>query len=210
MKFPGVISLRKDLPIWADAERQLGARGFLHVVEIDEDALRRLRPQPDLIGGILDGPDERFEHEVEHARFGERGAVVGALRGVVDLVGAIAFVADVALNEGVGEVRRVAAGQPHCRILDDGAIETHDVIVLVDHRVPPRFFHVALQFDAERAVVPTRPDAAVYLARRENKTSPLGEETIVDRSDAVMISSNGTQLAVARGVSSITSLLTFP
>ena len=40
-KFPGVISLRKDLPTWAMPNGG-AARGLEHVLEVDEHALRRL------------------------------------------------------------------------------------------------------------------------------------------------------------------------
>ena len=45
MKLPGVISLRNDLPIWPMPNGDLLARGLQHVAEVDEDALRGLRPQ---------------------------------------------------------------------------------------------------------------------------------------------------------------------
>ena len=49
MKLPGVISLRKDLPIWPMPNGQLLARGALDVGEVDEDALRGLGAQIDLV-----------------------------------------------------------------------------------------------------------------------------------------------------------------
>jgi len=45
MKLPGVISLRNDLPIWPMPNGGLRREVVQHVQEIDEDALRGLRPQ---------------------------------------------------------------------------------------------------------------------------------------------------------------------
>ncbi len=55
-----------------DAERRLLARELEHVLEVDEDPLRRLRPQVRHRAGLLHRPDRRFEHQVEVAGLGER------------------------------------------------------------------------------------------------------------------------------------------
>ena len=158
-----------------DAERQFRAHGGEHVAEVDEDALRGLGTQPDLVRRVLDRADERLEHEVEHARVGERRAVVRALGGVVEVVGAEALAALRTFDEGVGEVRGVAAGDPDLRVLDDGAVEAYDVVAVIDHGAPPGLLDVALELDAEGAVVPARTDAPVDLAGREDEAPPLGE-----------------------------------
>src|SRR5439155_24766704 len=61
----------EGLPDLRDAERQLPARRLLHVIEVHEDALRRLGPQPRDRCGVLHRPDERLEHEVEAPRWAE-------------------------------------------------------------------------------------------------------------------------------------------
>jgi hypothetical protein len=43
------------------------------------------------------------------------------------------------------------------------------------HVAPPRFFDVALQFDAQRAVVPEAVDAAVNLARLKQETASFAQ-----------------------------------
>ena len=70
MKLPGVISLRKDLPIWP-----MPNGGFLRVDlhdvgEVDEDALRGLGPQVVQTGLVLDRAEVGLEHHVEVARLG--------------------------------------------------------------------------------------------------------------------------------------------
>jgi hypothetical protein len=64
-KFCGVISLRKDLPIWA-----MPKGGFLrvarqHVGEVGEDALGRFGPQVGRRALALDRAGLGLEHQVE-------------------------------------------------------------------------------------------------------------------------------------------------
>ena len=78
-----------------NAERHLLPRGLLHVEEVHEDALRRLRAQVHHARRLLDGAHERLEHEVELARLGELAlrvlarllARLSRAAGVVELVG---------------------------------------------------------------------------------------------------------------------------
>src|SRR6185436_14927544 len=59
------------LPDLRDAEREPPSRRLLDVLEVDEDALRRLGTQPRDRRGVLSRPDERLEHEVEAPRVGK-------------------------------------------------------------------------------------------------------------------------------------------
>jgi len=85
MKLPGVISLRKLLPIWSDAEQAACAGCRHHVGKGDEDALRGLGAQivQPLLG--LDGPEMGLEHHVEFARLGPLplGATIGQTISVI-------------------------------------------------------------------------------------------------------------------------------
>ena len=74
MKFPGVISLRNDLPICAMPNGSFLRVDRLDRREVDEHALRRLRPQVRDRVVVLDRPDEGLEHQVELPRLGELGA----------------------------------------------------------------------------------------------------------------------------------------
>src|SRR5689334_10449749 len=72
---------------------------------------------------------------------------------------------------------------PHLRIHDDGAIEPdhRDFLPIrsrrrvAHHVLPPCFLDVALQFDAEWAVVPETVDSAVNFARLEDEPTPSAQ-----------------------------------
>ena len=154
-----------------DTERRLLARGRLHVLVVDEDALRGLGPQVRDRGGVLDRADVRREHQVELARLGEAafGAAVRARARLGQVVGAEALVAVLAVDERVGEGRDVAARLPDLRRHEDRGVETDDVAPELHHRTPPRVLDVALEQHTERAVVPGGPEPAVDLRRREHE-----------------------------------------
>ena len=104
VKLPGVISLRKDLPIWHDAEGQLLPGGALDVLEVDEDALCRLRTQVHGVLRVLGDALEGLEHQVELT---DVGPVVLAAGGAGDVV-----LLDEVLHLGSGSARpRTCAGQ---------------------------------------------------------------------------------------------------
>ncbi len=50
-----------------------------------------------------------------------------------------------------------------------------NVIVAGDHVVPPGFFDIAFQFNAQGTVIPETVQAAVDFARLKNKTPPLAQ-----------------------------------
>src|SRR5690606_40871600 len=51
-----------------DAERRPLAGGLEHVAEVDEHALRRLRPQVDLVAGALDGERKSTRLNSSHVK----------------------------------------------------------------------------------------------------------------------------------------------
>src|SRR5277367_4336007 len=69
----------------------------------------------------------------------------------------------------------MAAGFPDLRRHDDGRFEAGDVVALAGHGVPPEFLDVALEFRAERAVIPKTVDAAVNLGGLKHKAAPLAQ-----------------------------------
>ena len=154
MKLPGVISLRKLL---ADAERDLAARRALDVLEVDENALRGLGAQIHLGGRVLGHALMGLEHEVELADIGKvalaaaragdllradegdhlvvgHGLDVHVGHGVLgqpaldELVGAVAHLAGLAVDERVIERRHVAGSHPDLRVHEDGGIASNSIV----------------------------------------------------------------------------------
>ena len=194
MKLPGVISLRKLLPVWAMPNGGFLPRGLHDVVEVDEDALGRLGAQVVQARLVLDDAEVGLEHHLEVARLGPPalGAAVGAhdvghrdrvgvgdallLRErLLQVVLAAALVAVEALDERVGEGADVARGDPRLAREDDRGVEADDVVAARDHGLPPLPADVLLELDTEGAVVPGRPGASVDLAAREDEAPALAE-----------------------------------
>ena len=71
VKLPGVISLRKDLPIWPIPNGTLLAGSSLYVLEVYEDTLCSLRTQIYGVLCILGNTLESLEHQVELTDVGE-------------------------------------------------------------------------------------------------------------------------------------------
>ena len=72
-------------------------------------------------------------------------------------------------------------GLPGLARQDHRGVEADDVVAGLHHRAPPLALDVLLQLDAERAVVPGRPGAAVDLAAGEDEPPALGEgDDVVD------------------------------
>ena len=98
---------------------------------------------------------------------------LGVLLG--QLVGAVALVAVGALDQRVVEGLEVAGRDPDLAREDHRRVEADDVLAAGDHRLPPLPLDVLLELDAQGAVVPRRPRAAVDLTRREDEPAALGQ-----------------------------------
>ena len=166
-----------------DAERRLAARDLEDVLEVDEDALRRLRPQIGDRARVLERADLGLEHEVELARLGQvavrrlarmlrRPPPAGRL---LEVVGAETELARLAVDERVGESAHVAGRLPDTRVEDDRRVEADDVVALLDHRLPPARLDVVLRQDAVVAVVVRRAEPAVDLGGGEDEAAPPAE-----------------------------------
>src|SRR4029079_1495095 len=68
---PGRDLVPERLADLRDPERRLAARDLGDVLEVDEDALRRLGAEIDVDAGLLDRADPRLEHQVEVPRLGQ-------------------------------------------------------------------------------------------------------------------------------------------
>src|SRR5579883_1762477 len=111
-----------------DAERDAAPTGLPHVLEVDVDALRRLRTQIDDGGVLFDWPHERLEHKVELASLADVGAAAVRALAVANLVRAEAMPALAAVDHGIGEVLHVARGLPDARMHQDGGVQRLDVV----------------------------------------------------------------------------------
>ena len=186
MKLPGVISLRKDLPIWAIPNGGFLRAKLQDVLEVDEDPLGGLGAQVDLVRLVLDGADVGLEHQVELARLRELAAALRAADLALGVLGAELLLAQVvlapallalaqALDQRIGEAGEVARRLPDLGVLDDRRVERDDVVALLDHRPPPLGLDVVLEQHAVVAVVVGVGEAAVDLRRREDEAAPLAE-----------------------------------
>ena len=188
MKFPGVISFRNDLPTWAIPKGGLRRASLGDVLEVDEDPLRRLRPEVDVRAGLLDRADARAEHQVELARLGQ--VAVGRLAGALarplaaphflvllvgEMVGAEAQLAGAAVDQRVGEAADVPGRLPDPRVEDDRRVERDDVLPLAHHRLEPAGLDVLLQQHAVVAVVVGGAEAAVDLRGGEDEASAASQ-----------------------------------
>ena len=164
------------LALLGNAEGQPAAGRGQHILEVDEDALRRLRPQIGRRRGLLNRADVSAEHEVELARLGERvGRAAGRASRTFEVILAEAPLARAAVHHRVVEVLHMPAGLPDARRLNDRRVDAHHIAALAHHRPPPGVLDVALELDPERAVVVGRPKAPVNLAGREDKSALLAE-----------------------------------
>jgi hypothetical protein len=58
---------------------------------------------------------------------------------------------------------------------EDGAVDADNVVARLHHVAPPGVLHVALELDADRAVVPATRQTAVDFARLKGEATPFGE-----------------------------------
>lgn len=100
---------------------------------------------------------------------------------LLEVVGAEALVARLALGQRVGEGRDVARRLPGLARQDHAGVEADHVVTALDHRAPPLALDVLLELHAERAVVPGRAGAAVDLATGVDEATALREgDDLVD------------------------------
>ena len=92
-----------------------------------------------------------------------------------DLVGAEALLTLLAVHQRVGEAAHMAGGHPHLRIHQNGGVQAHVVLVLLDELLPPGLFDVVLQLHAQGAVVPGIGETAVDLAAGEDKSPAFAQ-----------------------------------
>ena len=172
----------------AHAERQLAARGALDIGVVDKDALRRFRPQIDLILGVFGNAHKRLEHQVELADVGkifaaafragdamlanicrhlvEAHAFGVSARVLDELVRAVTGMTVPAVHQRVGKAAHMAGGDPGLRVHQNGGIQANIVFGFLHELLPPGLFDIVFKLDAKRAVIPAVGQAAVDLAAR--------------------------------------------
>ena len=189
----------------ADAERQLAARGALHVDEVHKDALRRLRAEIHGVLRVLRDALERLEHQVELTdirevvlaarraadvllvdealHLGLREGVDG-LRQLLAGLGAVvldelvcteALMALAAVHQRVGEAAEMAGSDPRLRVHEDRAVEADVIRVLLHELLPPGALDVVFHLDAEGAVVPGVGKAAVNFGASEHEAAVFAQ-----------------------------------
>src|SRR6476659_3431860 len=130
MQFPGVISLRNDLPICA-----MPNGGFLRVVVC---TFLKLTKMPCAVSGrryATDASSSTGPTNVLNMRLKLRASVNESLAPQFGQ----------APDEGVGERADVAARLPYLRRHEDRGVEADDVVAELDHGAPPGVLDVALE-----------------------------------------------------------------
>ena len=88
-----------------------------------------------------------------------------------ELVGAVAGLAGLAVEQRVREARDVAGRDPGLRVHDDGRVEADVVRAFLHEFLEPGLFDVVLELNAERAVVPAVGQAAVNFGACKDKAA---------------------------------------
>ena len=191
---PGGDLVPEGLTGLSNTERRLLTSAGEHVLEVHEDTLGGLGTQVVQTGLVLDRAEVSLEHHVEVTGLGPLALV--ATVGTVDLpqrdgvriadpvLGGVAFLKMVSthtlvtrqtLGQRVIEDADVAGRDPHIAGQDDRRVKADDVVTTGDHVTPPLPLDVLLKLDAEWAVIPGRPGAAVDLAAGEHESATLAK-----------------------------------
>src|SRR5262249_27002957 len=152
----------------SDTEWQLDPLGIEHVGKVTENALRRLWPQIDCAGCIFDRSDESLEHQIELAGFGQLATAFRTPR-PLDVVGAESLLAAFAVDQWIGEILQMAGSFPNPGMLQDCAVKAYDIATRLNHVAPPRFFDVALQFNAGGSLIPRLAQAPQGIPRQQKQ-----------------------------------------
>ena len=175
-KLPGVISLRKLLPICATPNG-----GF---TRIDEMTFLKLTKMPCAVSGagtrarvLRHGADVRLEHQVELPGLGQiaLGELARMLRrppaafASLELVGAEAELAGTAVDERVGEPETCPEATQTCglRMIAESSATTSSRSWISERA--PSFFTLSIQQHAVVAEVERRAEPAVDVRRREDE-----------------------------------------
>jgi len=165
-----------------DSEGKLFAGNLENIFKLNKHSLGGFRAKVGEVTFVFDWSNIGFEHEVELAGFSEISTAgvdhfagfLGAGRGG-DLVGTEAAFTGFAVDHGIGEGGFVAAGFPYGTAHQDGSIHSYDIVPVLGHRFPPVLLEVALQCNAQGAVVPSPIQPAVDFGGWEDKPPAFAE-----------------------------------
>ena len=173
-ELPGHDLVAKRLADLGDAEGNFHPPGFLHVQEIDENALGRFGAEVNQAGVVADGPDLGAEHEVKLPHLGPVGrARKGADDFLVDDQLPDAFQIP-RVEEAAHAVEQGLAAFGVAGVHENGRVDAHYVVVEHGHGLPPESFEVVFEFDAVLAVVVHGLKAVVNFGGGKNKAVFLG------------------------------------
>ncbi len=82
-------------------------------------------------------------------------------------VGTVTLLRIAVVDKRIVERADMSRSLPRAGVHEDRSVETHDVLVQLDHRIPPVALDIVLQLDAVLAVVVHGTQTVVYFARRE-------------------------------------------
>src|SRR5579859_84480 len=134
------------------------------------------------------------------ARFLRAGNVIGLIRSKPAL-------ARFAVNHWITERVHVSTGFPDLRRHDDGGFEANHVVALAGHGVPPELLDIALEFGAQRAVIPKTVDAAVNFRGWIDEAAPLAQRHDFFHED-VFFRVSHRRLSVCDGHMAVNEILT--
>ena len=97
------------------------------------------------------------------------------LAGLDQLVRPLPGAAALAVHQGIGEIAHVAGGDPGGGVHQDGGVQAHIVVGLLDELLHPRLFHIVLELHAQGAVVPGVCQTAVDLGPGIHKAPALAQ-----------------------------------
>ena len=89
------------------------------------------------------------------------------------LVRPVTGMAVLAVDQRIREAPHVTGSNPCLRVHENGCVQSHIILGLLDHLLPPGLLHVVLEQNSQRAVVPGVGQSAVDLGSREDESSVL-------------------------------------
>ena len=183
-----------------DTSRQFFAGGAHHILEIHKDALRRFRPQINLVGGVFRHAGIGLEHQVELTDAGK--VLLAANRAHNVMLGNILFqllicpaiagflavckvlnqfiraetrLAGLAVHQRIIEAAHMTGCHPHFAVHQNSAVQPGVILALLHKFLPPGLLHIVLQLHAQGAEVPRVGQTAVNFAAGKNEAAVLAK-----------------------------------